>query len=235
MELDKVNGHYVNGLNEEIKLEDGLVYGLLKSSDLKNTVINQSRKFTIVTQKKVGQETNYIKADYPKTYQYLTEHQENFSARKSSIYNNKPPFSIFGIGDYSFKPYKVAISGLYKTFHFTLILPQNNKPVMLDDTCYLIGFDKIEFAVYSLILLNSDTTVQLLQSVTFSDAKRTFTKDVLMRIDLAELAKRIDKSVLQSELETLNEKYNLDLTLNLWDDFIDEMTPVNNGQMTMFG
>jgi hypothetical protein len=61
MELDKVNGHYVNGLNEEVKLEDGLVYGILKSSDLKNTVINQTRKFTIVTQKKVGQETKYIK------------------------------------------------------------------------------------------------------------------------------------------------------------------------------
>jgi len=234
MELDKVNGYYVNGLNEEIQLEDGLVYGILKSSDLKNTVINQTRKFTIVTQKKIGQETNYIKVDYPKTYQYLTEHQENFSARKSSIYNNKPLFSIFGIGDYSFKPYKIAISGLYKTFHFTLILPQNDKPVMLDDTCYLIGFDEIEFAVYSLMLLNSDTTVQLLQSVTFSDAKRTFTKDVLMRIDLAKLAKRIDKTVLQSELETINEKYNLNLTLNLWDNFINEMTPINNGQMTMF-
>jgi hypothetical protein len=234
MELDKVNEHYVNGLKESVELEDGLVYGLLKSSDLKNTVINQTRKFTIVTQKKVGQETNYIKFDYPKTYQYLTEHIDNFSARKSSIYNNKPLFSIFGIGDYSFKPYKVAISGLYKTFHFTLILPQNDKPVMLDDTCYLIGFDKIEFAVYSLILLNSDTTVQLLQSITFSDAKRTFTKDVLMRIDLSELAKRIDKEYLQSEIETLNRKYNLNLTLNYWDDFVTEMTPINNGQMTMF-
>ena len=122
MELDKINGHYVNGLNEEIKLEDGLVYGILKSSDLKNTVINQTRKYTIVTQKKVGQETKFIKDNYPKTYQYLTDHQTNFDARKSSIYNNKPAFSIFGIGDYSFKPYKVAISGLYKTFHFTLIL-----------------------------------------------------------------------------------------------------------------
>lgn len=234
MELDKVNGHYVNGLNEEVKLEDGLVYGILKSSDLKNTVINQTRKFTIVTQKKVGQETKYIKTEYPKTYQYLTEHQANFDARKSSIYNNKPLFSIFGIGDYSFKPFKVAISGLYKTFHFTLILPQDNKPVMLDDTCYLIGFDKIEFAVYALILLNSNTTVQFLQSVTFPDAKRTFTKDVLMRIDLLELAKQIDKADLQTELETLNVKYNFNLTLNLWDSFINEMTPVNNGQMAMF-
>jgi hypothetical protein len=234
MELDKVNGHYVNGLNEEVKLEDGLVYGILKSSDLKNTVINQTRKFTIVTQKKVGQETKYIKTEYPKTYQYLTEHQANFDARKSSIYNNKPLFSIFGIGDYSFKPFKVAISGLYKTFHFTLILPQDNKPVMLDDTCYLIGFDKIEFAVYALILLNSDTTVQFLQSVTFPDAKRTFTKDVLMRIDLLELSKQINKTQLQTELEMLNEKYKLNLTLNLWDSFINEMTPVNNGQITMF-
>lgn len=234
MELDKVNGHYVNGLNEEVKLEDGLVYGILKSSDLKNTVINQTRKFTIVTQKKVGQETKYIKTEYPKTYQYLTQHQANFDARKSSIYNNKPLFSIFGIGDYSFKPFKVAISGLYKTFHFTLILPQDNKPVMLDDTCYLIGFDKIEFAVYALILFNSETTVQFLQSVTFPDAKRTFTKDVLMRIDLLELAKQINKTQLQSELEMLNEKYKLNLTLNLWDSFINEMTPVNNGQITMF-
>lgn len=234
MELDKVNGHYVNALKEVVNLEDDLVYGILKSSDLKNTVINQTRKFTIVTQKKVGQDTNFIKTEYPNTYQYLTEHQKSFDARKSSIYNNKPMFSIFGIGDYSFKPYKVAISGLYKTFHFTLVLPQNNKPVMLDDTCYLIGFDKIEFAVYSLILLNSKNTTQFLQSVTFADAKRTFTKDVLMRIDLLALAKNIKRVNLQTELKLLNEKYNLNLTLNLWNSFIKEMMPVNNGQITMF-
>lgn len=234
MELVKVNGHYINGLNEEVKLEEGLVYGILKSSDLKNTVINQTRKFTIVTQKKVGQETMYIRTEYPRTYQYLKQHQINFDARKSSIYNNKPLFSIFGIGDYSFKPYKVAISGLYKTFHFTLILPQDNKPVMLDDTCYLIGFDKIEFAVYALILLNSNSTFQFLQSITFIDAKRTFTKDVLMRIDLLELAKQIDKTDLQLELEALNEKYRFNLTLDVWESFINEMTPVKNGQMVMF-
>jgi len=234
MELDKVNGHYVNGLNEEIKLEDGLVYGILKSSDLKNTVIKQTRKFTIVTQKKVGQETKYIKSEYPKTYKYLTEHQTSFDARKSSIYNNKPLFSIFGIGDYSFKPFKVAISGLYKTFHFTLILPQANKPVMLDDTCYLIGFEKIEFAVYALILLNSETTMQFLKSVTFADAKRTFTKDVLMRVDLFALAKIINQKDLQTELTMLNEKYSFNLTLDLWDNFIKEMTPVNDGQIAMF-
>lgn len=234
MELTKVNGHYVNGLNEEVILEEDLVYGLLKSSDLKNTVISQTRKFTIVTQKKVGQETNYIKTSYPKTYQYLTEHLLYFEARKSSIYNNKPLFSIFGIGDYSFKPYKVAISGLYKTFHFTLILPQENKPVMLDDTCYLIGFDNLEFALYTLILLNSETTVQFLQSITFSDAKRTFTKDVLMRIDLIQLAKQAKTKVLQAKLEKINTEHNFNVSLDNWDKFIEELTPVSRGQFSLF-
>lgn len=234
MELDKVNGHFVNGLKEEIKLESDLVYGILKSSDLKNTVIKETRKYTIVTQKKVGQETNYIKYDYPETYKYLCEHQDVFNSRKSSIYNNKPLFSIFGVGDYSFKPYKVAISGLYKTFHFTLVLPQNEKPVMLDDTCYMLGFDKLEFAVYSLILLNCETTTQFLQSITFADAKRTFTKDVLMRIDLLELAQTINKLVLQKELNYINETYSFNLTLNSWDDFINEMTPIQSRQMELF-
>lgn len=234
MELDKVNGHFINGLKDKIELEQDLVYGLLKSSDLKNTVISESRKFTIVTQKKVGQETNYIKYDYPKTYQYLTEHQEAFNGRKSSIYNNKPPFSIFGVGDYSFKPYKVAISGLYKTFHFSLVLPQNEKPLMLDDTCYLLGFDNLEFAVYTLLLLNSETNVQFLQSITFSDAKRTFTKDVLMRIDLLKLAENIEISELQTTLNEINKTYNFNLTLDLWEDFIEEMQPIKSGQMQLF-
>ena len=239
MELEKAggdlkNGHYVNGLKEEIKLEDDLVYGLLKSSDLKNTVINQTRKFTIVTQKKVGQDTQYIKSDFPKTYQYLINHKENFEARKSSIYINKPSFSIFGIGDYSFKPFKVAISGLYKTFHFTLILPQSNKPVMLDDTCYLLGFDKIEYAIYTLILLNSETTKDFLKSITFSDAKRTFTKDVLMRIDLLKLSQLIDTKYIQKELSTLNEAYNLTINLSEWDKFILEIKPQNSGQFSIF-
>jgi len=112
MELERVNGHFVNNQSDEIKLEEDLVFGFLKSSDLKNTVIKNTRKHTIVTQTKVGQETSYIQHLYPETYSYLKKNISNFQARKSSIYNGKPLFSIFGIGDYSFKPFKVAISGL---------------------------------------------------------------------------------------------------------------------------
>lgn len=235
MELERVSGYFVNNQSDEIKLEEDLVYGLLKSSDLKNTVIKSTRKHTIVTQTKVGQETSYIQHLYPETYSYLKKNISNFQARKSSIYNGKPLFSIFGIGDYSFKPFKVAISGLYKTYHFTLVLPQNEKPVMLDDTCYFIGFDKIEYAVYAIILLNSNTTEAFLKSITFSDAKRVFTKDLLMRLDLLNLAKLISRIEIEEQIIFLNDKYSLNINLSQWESFINEMTPEKEKQLTIFG
>ncbi|MDD2631764.1 MAG: hypothetical protein PHH42_04780 [Bacteroidales bacterium] len=222
-------------MKEKVLLEDELIYGILKSSDLKGTFVNEPRKYTIVTQKKVGQETKYIKYNYPEIYNYLSKHQEIFNARKSGIYKNKPPFSIFEVGDYSFKPYKIAISGMYKTFHFTLVLPQNEKPLMLDDTCYMLGFDTLEFAVYSLILLNSKVTAQFLQAITFADAKRTFTKDILMRIDLFELAKIIDLQEVRRALNIFNTTYGFDLTMDAWDKFIDTMTPIKSRQLALFG
>jgi len=218
-----------------VVIEDELVFGLLKSSDLKNTVINETRKYTIVTQSKVGQETNYIKHQFPATYKYLYKHLSVFQSRKSRIYKGKPLFSIFGIGDYSFKPYKVAISGLYKTFHFTLVLPQNDKPVMLDDTCYFIGFENIEYAVYAIILLNSPRTEDFLRSITFPDAKRVFTKDILMRIDLLKLTLNCSKQYIEEQLKYMNDKYSLNLDLKLWDNFIEELTPIKEKQMTLFG
>lgn len=234
MELERANGHFVNKLSEIIKLEEDLIYGFLKSSDLKNTVIKNTRKYTIVTQTKVGQETSYIQHLYPDTYNYLKTNISSFQARKSSIYNGKPQFSIFGIGDYSFKPYKVAISGLYKTYHFTLVLPQNDKPIMLDDTCYFIGFDKIEFAVYAIILLNYSKTEDFLKSITFSDAKRVFTKDLLMRLDLLNISKTITQKEIEEQIIYLNKKYSLGVQLSEWDCFINEITPKQEKQTTLF-
>lgn len=236
MELEKVNDRFVNGHGQEILLEEDLVYGFLKSSDLKEAVISTTRKHTIVTQKKVGQDTSFIQKEFPNTYKYLFNNKALFDARKSSIYKHKPDFSIFGIGDYSFAPYKVAISGLYKTFTFSLILPQENKPIMLDDTCYLLGFDNLEFAAYTLVLLNSDKTKALLQSITFSDAKRTFTKDILMRINLYQLALQMPISKMQQELLVLDTNFNLGVRITNWNGYLCALKPVEKTmQLDIFG
>ncbi len=225
MELERVNGHFVNGLNQKIILEEDLVFGLLKSSDLKQTVIDKTRKYTSVTQKKVGQSTAFIKKDHPKTYNYLYKNKSQFDLRRSSIYKGKPDYSIFGIGDYSFKPFKIAISGLYKKYSFNLVVPQNGKPIMLDDTCYLLGFDRLDYAAYTFILLNSEKTKKLLKAITFPDAKRMFTKDVLMRIDLMKLAMQTQKAKIKNDIDELNTCYNLKIQTGTWNEYIATMRP----------
>ena len=45
-------------------------------------------------------------------WSYLQAHGARFARRKSSIYHGQPPFALFGIGPYSFAPFKVAILNL---------------------------------------------------------------------------------------------------------------------------
>jgi hypothetical protein len=231
MELESVNGHFRNNKKETVEIEKDLVFNLLKSSDLKGNIIDKSRKYIIITQRKVGQETKYIKELYPKTYNYLFNNIEYFKKRKSSIYKGKPVFSIFGIGDYSFKLYKVAIAGMYKTTTFSLVKPINNKPVMLDDTCYFIGFDTFVDAEITRVLLNKEITQNFIQSIAFKDAKRMIIKDLLMRIDLNEIIKETNFQELKLEIPDLNiidwenykeqftkQEINKDMQLNLFNE-----------------
>ena len=227
MEIELFNGYYTNGLSQEINLEKDLVYGLLKSSDLKDDKKNTYRKLIIITQNKIGQDTRYIKDKYPLTYQYLSANKEYFDKRKSSIYRDKPDFSIFGVGDYSFAPYKVAISGMYKSTHFTLVKPHEGKPIMLDDTCYFIGFDNLKFAQLAHYLANSDIVQQFLKSIIFSDSKRSITKDTLMRIDF--------KSAYEIADFRIAEKSIVGLSIDNWTDFRKLLTKESvNDQMTLF-
>ena len=129
-------------------------------------------------------------------------HKNALDGRKSIIYKNSPPFSIFGIGEYSFLPYKIAVSGVYKDSDFSLAIPINNKPVMLDDSCYLLGLNTKKQALILLALLNSQLVQDFLRSITFVDAKRPYTKDILMRIDLLQAANKIGLDKINSYLES---------------------------------
>lgn len=230
MELDFINNQYVNGFKRELDLEKELIYGLVKSSDLDSLVITKPRKYVIITQKRIGDDTSYLSEEFPKLYQYLKENEYLFEQRKSIIYKDKPPFSIFGIGDYSFKPYKVAISGLYKRSTFSLILPENEKPVMLDDTCYFLGFDDISDSIITWAILNSDYAQQLLAALTFLDAKRPYTKDLLMRISVDKIAKDITYARIVNQIKTLNEKMLVNMTEDKWKVFLETINKGNSGE-----
>lgn len=189
MELVSVGNHFENKFGKKLDLELDYLYPLLKSSDLVNGGIAHPRKWLLVTQKYIGEETGRIEQTAPKTWQYLIEHEEWFSKRKSRIYNNRPRFSIFGVGEYSFSKWKVAISGLYKTLEFKLVGSYADKPIVLDDTCYFLPCDTLDDAKTFHELLCSDAARSFLEAFIFWDDKRPIKVDVLKRLDLIALAK----------------------------------------------
>lgn len=151
----------------------------------------------IVPQRSVGDETNSIRVQAPKTWLYLSRHAEALDRRGSTVYKNRPRFSIFGVGDYSFAPWKVAISGLYKRLEF-YVIGGHAKPFVLDDTCCFLPCDTESEARMLARILNSDAARMFYSAFVFWDAKRPVTIDVLSRLNLYAAARELG---LEDELE----------------------------------
>lgn len=194
MELFKQETNLINGFNEVVDIELKYVFPLVKSSMFKSPIINKFKKYVIVTQKKIREDTTHIKNDAPKTWAYLTSHKEQFLKRKSSIYKKTPNYSMFGIGDYSYSQYKVGVSGFYKKPFFSVLVSDDSRPVMADDTSYFICLPTYNAAYTAMLILNSEKVQQFLFSIAFLDAKRPFTKKILERIDFQKILYTISTS-----------------------------------------
>lgn len=194
MELFRQGTSLVNGFKEIVDIESEYVFPLVKSSMFKSPIVDNFKKYVIVTQKKVREDTAHIENDAPKTWAYLTSHKEHFSKRKSSIYKDAPDYSMFGIGDYSYAQYKVGVSGFYKKPLFSVLVSDDSRPVMTDDTSYFICFPTYDTAYTAMLILNSEKVQQFLFTIAFLDAKRPFTKKVLERIDFHKILRIISAS-----------------------------------------
>lgn len=192
MEFTVSGESMTNGFGETVDIESDYVYPLLKSSDIGNGRI-AIRKAVLIPQKHTGEDTSVISSKAPATWNYLLSYANILDARRSSIYKNRPRFSIFGVGPYSFSPWKVAISGLYKRISFSILGPHNGRSIMVDDTCYSIPCRSETEAQFVCELLSSEIAKQFLQSLIFMDAKRPITIDVLKRVSFVELAKSLGR------------------------------------------
>lgn len=188
MELERIDAKFKNGLGEHFDLEEDYIYPLLKSSDVGNGRTDFYRKVVLITQKYVGEDTSPIQDAAPKTWKYLCDHKDYLEKRQSSIYKNKSLYSVFGVGAYTFKEWKIAISALYKKLKFNLIGPIEGKAVAFDDTVNFLSFDTEEEAKFVFSLLTSTPALKFLDSIIFWDEKRPITIDVLRRLSLKAVA-----------------------------------------------
>ena len=186
MEFTDSDQGLVNGLGETVLIEPDYLYPLLKGSDIGSGKEWRS-KWVLVTQQAVGQSTDLIRSRAPATWKYLEDHAAQLDQRASVIYAKNPRFSIFGVGEYAFRPWRVAICGLYKNLKFRLIGPMSGKPVMFDDTVYYLSFNSEDHARVALRSLSSEPAVSLLNSLIFWDEKRPVKTALLNVLDWSKL------------------------------------------------
>jgi len=188
-ELEPHGSQWKNGLGQLIELEENVVFPLLKSSDL--AAGREPRKWVVVPQRSTSDSPEILETTSPKAWSYLLEHSARLNRRGSSIYKNRPPFSIFGVGPYSFAPWKVGISGLYKKLGFVPIGQIEGKSIQLDDTCYQFACNSREECEVLTQLLNSEVASEFFRAYIFWDAKRPITAKLLNQLDLGLLAKEL--------------------------------------------
>lgn len=188
MELEFTDRRLKNGLGEFLDLEPDYLMPMFKTSEVAGGRVDHCRRRMIVTQRRIGEETAGIAKRAPKTWSYLQRHRALLGKRRSSIYRGKPDFSIFGVGEYTFSPWKIAISGMYKNLRFVKVGPFQAMPVVFDDTTNFIPCPSEAAATMLLWLLDSDEARTFYKSFIFWDAKRPITVDLLGRLNLHSLA-----------------------------------------------
>lgn len=189
MELQRLKDGLINGFDETVQIEDSLLFPLMKSSDLMKDV--RRNRYLIVTQEHTGQDTSSMQLTAPNGWAYLTKYSHLLAARRSSIYRNRPPFSIFGVGPYTFSPWKVAVSGFYKSLQFVAVGPIENRPVVFDDTVYFLSCQSQAEAEFIAKLMRSTTAQDFLSSMVSWSGKRPITIDLLRRLNIAKLAEEL--------------------------------------------
>ena len=217
MELEHKGAFFLNGHGEEVHIEHDLIFPLVKGSMFRQAIIRNFSKYVLVTQKMLHEDTVHLQKDHPLTWAYLQKYKEAFARRKSSIYRGAPPFSMFGTGPYAYALYKVGISGFSKKPFFSLLLAEDQKPVMVDDTGYFLPFDSFSLAYAALLYLNSEQVQRFLTGCAFPDAKRPYTKRLLSTIDFS----RVCAAVHLDELLATEQQLGLEhrLTAAMIDEF----------------
>ena len=215
MELTPDGERFRNGLGEQVELEPTFLYPMYKGSEIAHGAQSPTR-WMLIPQKTVAANTREIQLTAPKTWQYLLAHAAQLDARKSAIYRNRPRFSIFGVGDYTFAPWKVAISGFYKFLRFRVVGPWQDKPVVFDDTSYFLACKSEEEAVFLAQLLNSKPAQEFYSAFVFWDAKRPVTISLLKLLNIQALARELGmEDVYQSFQNGSSQKHATQMMLSL--------------------
>lgn len=155
----------------KVKIENDLIYPFLKPRNIKRWK-TEGYVYGILPQKKHGENNeSELRVKYPMTYKYLYHFRDNLKHRASKWFKiaGFPFYSIFGVGDYSFAPYKVVWCCMTYSPNFAVVSDVNDeyigkKKVMCDNTIGYFSVNNESEAYYLCGILNSKKVGEALES-----------------------------------------------------------------------
>ncbi len=153
------------------KIENDLVYPFLKPRNVKKWGM-QGYTYGILPQRKNGEKNESdLRTKQPLTYKYLHGFKEDLLGRSSKWFKTKgiPFYSFFGLGDYSFAPYKIVWCCMSYQPNFSVVSKVSDKfigekEVMPDNTIGYFSVENEQEAHYICAILNSATAKKYFES-----------------------------------------------------------------------
>jgi hypothetical protein len=170
------------------ELEPTHVYPYLRSKHVVKWGLFGHDRF-LVPQRQAGADNERALArESPATYDYLTDHRERLEARGSSWFEAGPFYSLFGLGPYTWAPYKVVWCRLGFKPHFAVVSTVDDpelgeKTVVPGDHCMFVACDDEREAHYLCALLNAAPYQRCLRDLA-GGGKAGLSKSVVSSVSL---------------------------------------------------
>ncbi|MXR51745.1 N-6 DNA methylase [Halovenus sp. WSH3] len=170
------------------RIEPDLVYPYIKSRHVVKYGLF-GHELRLVPVKKANQDNEAeLRERYPETYRYLADRREQLTDRASSWLDDGPFYNVFGVGEYTWSPYKVVWCRLGFNPHFAVVSTVEDpdlgeKLVVPGDHYMFIGADDEQEAHALCALLNSAVYQKSLRDIA-SAGKSSLSKAVVSELAL---------------------------------------------------
>jgi hypothetical protein len=146
----------------QAQIEDELVYPLLRGRDILDWGVKPSTWIILAQDPstRVGIPLSRMRTKLPKTLGYLSEFKDELLSRKSSSIDKDPFYSMFGVGNYTLKKWKVVWAREAGRIEAAVCSTKTDstlgsKTIIPDQTVMFIPFDTEDEAHFVCAILNS--------------------------------------------------------------------------------
>ncbi len=186
-----------------------LLYLCVKSRHIKKWKLDLSsrREYLILPQRKAGERSIALEVENRELFEYLSEFRGELTARSSIHFKNKPFYSVYSVGEYTFKPFKIVWKSMVQEPAFVVISSLEDefigtKPLMPDNPIGYIAVDDVDEAYYICGILNSN----LLRLFFYSKQRGTKYPISQAIIEKVPIQRYDAKNTLHKEISTLSQQ-----------------------------